>query len=46
MSADTRMTLQIPQKIKAMFIVIAFTMNMAYNSKRETTAAAMLVACL
>jgi len=40
------MTLQISQKIKAMFIVIAFTMNMAYNSKRETTAAAMLVACL
>ena len=31
---------------KAMFIVIAFTMNMAYNLKREATATAMLVVCL
>ena len=40
------MDLQIPQKIKAMVIVIAFTMNMAYNLKREATATAMLVVCL
>ena len=34
------------KKIKAMFIVIAFAMSMAYNSKREAAATAMLVVCL
>ena len=33
-------------KINAMFIAIAFTMNMAYNSKRGTTATAIPDVCL